>query len=160
MARKKLPQRHGSAGSGILRSVTRTGRCYCGAVQYRLEGALGPLVNCHCRDCRRAHGAAFATAAVVRSGDLHLTAGESLLKEYRTGGGARYLCERCGGRLFNRPASNPELTMLLVASLDDEPETGPVMHVNVESKAPWYEIRDDLPRFDGLPPQAAAALER
>jgi hypothetical protein len=137
----------------------RTGRCYCGAVRYRLDGALGPAANCHCRFCRRVHGAAFVTAAVVRSANLHLTTGEGAVREYRTREGARYFCERCGGRLFNRPASNPGITMLMLASLDDEPEAGPVVHINVESKAPWYEILDDLPQFPGLPPQAVSVLE-
>ena len=136
-----------------------SGRCYCGAVQYRLDGALGPLVNCHCRYCRRAHGAAFATAAVVRSAELRITSGEAQVREYPTREGSRYFCARCAGRLFNRPASNPEITMLLVTTLDDEPEQKPVMHVNVESKAPWYEILDRLPQFEGLPPQTGAALK-
>lgn len=81
------------------------------------------------------------------------------MREYRTREGARYFCERCGGRLFNPPASNPGITMLMVASLDDEPTVGAIVHVNVESKAPWYEILDDLPQFEGLPPQADSALE-
>ena len=33
------------------------------------------------------------------------------------------------------------------------------MHFNVESKAPWFEIRDDAPRFDAFPPEIAAALD-
>ena len=53
--------------------MTRTGRCYCGVVQYRLEGDLGPLVNCHCQYCRRAHGAAFATVTLVQSADFRFT---------------------------------------------------------------------------------------
>lgn len=136
----------------------RTGQCYCGAVRYRLEGSLGALVNCHCRYCRRVHGAAFVTVAMVRSSALRITAGEVQVREYPSREGFRTFCERCGGRLFNRPASNPELTMLLVASLDDEPENPPVMHINIESKAPWYEILDDLPQHEGLPPQAGKML--
>jgi hypothetical protein len=38
-------------------------------------------------------------------------------------------------------------------------DRGPVMHINVESKAPWCEILDDLPRYDGIPPGAASVLE-
>ena len=90
---------------------------------------------------------------------MRMTSGEAQLREYATREGYRYFCERCGGRLFNRPASNPEITILMVSSLDDEPEVGPVMHLNVESKAPWYEILDDLPQYDGLPPQAGSVLK-
>ena len=79
---------------------------------------------------------------------------QSSLQSYATAQGSRFFCGRCAGRLFNRPASNPELTVLHVASLDDEPTTKPVMHINVESKAAWYEILDDLPRFPGFPIQS------
>jgi hypothetical protein len=48
---------------------------------------------------------------------------------------------------------------LVVASLDEEPEQGPVMHINVESKAAWYEIRDGLPQHEALPPEARRALD-
>jgi hypothetical protein len=129
-----------------------SGRCYCGAVRYALDGELGPLVNCHCRDCRRASGAAFATSALVRHSDLRVTAGEEHVRELASAGGARCFCARCGGRLWNRAASLPDFLVLLVATLDREPETAPILHVNVESKAPWYEILDAAPQHVSLPP--------
>jgi hypothetical protein len=135
--------------------MTRTGRCYCGIVRYELDGQLGPLVNCHCRYCRRAHGAAFATVSPVRSVDL----GEDAVREYRNPEGSRYFCGRCGGRLFDRPMSTDELLVLVVASLDAEPEQKPVMHVNVESKASWYDILDGLPQYRALPPGPATTLD-
>ena len=46
----------------------------------------------------------------------------------------------------------PGRTALVVATLDDEPTARPAMHINIESKAPWYEICDDLPQFSALPP--------
>jgi hypothetical protein len=131
--------------------MTRTGRCYCGVVTYELDGELGPLVNCHCRNCRRVHGAAFVTVSLVRRAGLRFTSGADAVREYRNPEGARYFCGRCGGRLFNRPMSTDELVVLMIASLDSEPEQKPVMHVNVESKAPWYDILDDLPQHDALP---------
>lgn len=136
-----------------------TGRCHCGAVRYEVDVPLGPLVNCHCRDCRRAHGAAFATSALVRSAGLRVTGGAAQLRERATPEGSRFFCERCAARLFNRPASNPGITMILVASLDEEPRERPVMHINVASKAPWYEILDDLPQHAGLPPQTRSPME-
>jgi len=136
----------------------QTGQCYCGQIRFEVE-AIGPLVNCHCRFCRRVHGAAFVTAGIVATDALHFTAGEELVRRFPSEEGSRFFCSNCGSRLFNRPASNEGITMLLVSTLDAEPAGAPVMHVNVESKAPWYEIRDDLPQYPGLPPGAAATLE-
>jgi len=130
----------------------QTGRCYCGGVRYALGGDLGPVANCHCRNCRLVHGAAFSTVALVSDADLRVTSGGELVREYQTGTGSRFFCDRCGGRLFNRNDSRPGLTALVVATLDEEPTALPLVHINVESKAPWYEILDDLPRFETLPP--------
>lgn len=114
--------------------MTRTGRCSCGVVQYRLEGDLSPLVNCHCQYCRRAHGAAFATVSLVQSADFRFTSGDEAVREYRNPEGFRSFCERCGGRLFNRPMSTDKFLLLVIASLDEEPEQRPVMHINVEAQ--------------------------
>jgi hypothetical protein len=35
------------------------GSCLCGAVEYEISGALGPIVFCHCSRCRKANGAAY-----------------------------------------------------------------------------------------------------
>jgi len=34
----------------------------------------------------------------------------------------------------------------------------PVAHLNIESKAPWYEILDDCPQFASLPPEIEDAM--
>ena len=39
-----------------------------------------------------------------------------------------------------------------MGTLAETPSIRPSMHVFVGSKAPWYEITDDLPRFEGAPP--------
>jgi hypothetical protein len=134
------------------------GGCYCEAIRFEV-GSLGPLVNCHCRSCRRVHGAAFMTVALVATSDLRFLEGETRVREFPSGEGSRFFCSQCGSRLFNRPASNAGITMLLVSTLDTEPEQPPIMHINVGSKAPWHEIRDELPQHNGLPAVATATLE-
>jgi hypothetical protein len=139
--------------------MPRTGRCLCGEVRYELDGDLGPLVNCHCRYCRRAHGAAFATIAWVRATGLRFTSGEEAVREYGTQGGLRLFCGRCGTRLLNRPRADSPFVALVAGSLDEDPVRAPVMHINVESKAAWYEILDGRPQHAALPPEAARALQ-
>ena len=38
-------------------SDAHTGGCLCGAIRYRITGAPVEALYCHCRMCRRAHGA-------------------------------------------------------------------------------------------------------
>lgn len=112
------------------------------------------MLNCHCRYCRRAHGGPFVTVAMVASNDLHFQGGDAIREVHTPGVGWRAFCTRCGSRLYNRGEAVPRLTSLVVGTLDDDRGILPAMHVNVESKASWYEIRDDLPRYPGLPPGA------
>ncbi len=125
-----------------------TGRCLCGAVRYEVDAELGPLVNCHCQFCRRAHGAAFSTMAAVPAAALHVTEGEDEIARHA----GRHFCRRCATRLYNTTESIPDRVMLVAASLDPEPAQPPVLHINLESKAPWYEILDGCPCFEGFPP--------
>jgi hypothetical protein len=134
--------------------MTRTGRCLCGAVQYEVDGDLGPLINCHCQFCRRAHGAAFITVSLVMSANFRVTSGDAEIRQAGNAEGSRSFCQQCGTRLFNRPKSTDQFLMLVVASLDEEPENGPVMHINTESKAGWYEILDGLPQHDSMMPRS------
>jgi hypothetical protein len=41
------------------------GGCSCGAVRYRLESAPMFVHCCHCRDCQRQTGSAFAINALI-----------------------------------------------------------------------------------------------
>jgi hypothetical protein len=133
-----------------------TGGCLCGGVRYEVAARIEVLVNCHCRFCRRAHGAAFATTSPVPTRSLRIVEGEALLTRH----GGRFFCGRCGTRLFSRASALPEVTALMVTGLDSEPTLAPSAHLNLESKAPWYEILDDAPRFDAFPEAISAALDR
>jgi len=135
--------------------MPRTGRCLCGGIRYELDSEIMALVNCHCQFCRRAHGAAFVTTTPVPSDALRIVAGSELVANYE----GRYFCRTCATRLFNRTASMPGTTALMVTSLDEEPAVAPAAHFNIESKAPWFEIRDDAPRFDAFPAAVTAALQ-
>jgi hypothetical protein len=136
--------------------MTQTGGCLCGAVRYELDGETGPLVDCHCRFCRRAHGAAFVTSMLVATDRIRFVSGEDAIRHHSQ----RFFCGVCATRLFNRVPAHPAATMLIVASLDDPPSTPSALHVNLESKAPWYEILDSAPRFDALPPDVDSTLEK
>ena len=129
-----------------------TGQCCCGAIRYELNGPLRAIANCHCRICRRTFGSAFFAGASISSEDLTVTHGQANFRSYETSDDATYFCERCRSPLFIRIDVDPATVVLAVASLDEEPTEGAVMHLNVESKAPWYEILDDLPQYDVLSP--------
>jgi len=133
-----------------------TGRCLCGAVQFEIDGRLGPAIYCHCAQCRRASGSAFAANASVRARYLHFRSGRDRICEYEsTPGKFRAFCSRCGSPLYSRLASDPETFRIRLGTLDGDPGRRPLSHFWVSSKATWHEITDELPQFEGdVPPGA------
>jgi hypothetical protein len=129
------------------------GSCLCGSVRFEISGRLGPVGYCHCSQCRKASGSAFAANASVRRNHLSFRSGEEKIREYESSPGKyRAFCSACGSPLYSRTEQDPESRRIRLGTLDSDPGRRPMAHVFVASKAPWHEITDDLPRFDGFPP--------
>jgi hypothetical protein len=131
------------------------GSCLCGSVTYEIESDLKAIVNCHCRFCRKAHGAPFTTVLFMPFSGLRIAAGEEFIARYRveTLQADRCFCGKCGTRLFSHlPAAG--MVSLVVATLDVDEVLRPVAHINTVSKCSWFEINDDLPQFQAMPAPA------
>ena len=137
-----------------------TGKCYCGAVTYQIEGAIDYIVHCHCRNCRRASGAAFYSAGFLAASQFSITSGEASVREFNfpeNPDGARCFCGTCGGRLYIR-LPMPGLINIAINTLDQEPDEDIGVHINVESKAPWDEIPEGRDQHNALPPDMLTHL--
>ena len=129
------------------------GKCLCGGVHLRVDGKLGPAVFCHCSQCRKASGSAFACNASVRSKYLHFESGRELIREFESSPGKlRAFCSRCGSPIYSRVRSDPDTFRLRLGMLDGDPGRRPLAHCWVSAKAPWFEIADALPQFESAPP--------
>lgn len=129
-----------------------TGRCLCEGIQYEIEGPLGPIYNCHCSKCRRWHGAAFRTRASVESKKFKWLCGEELLSRFHSSDNiVKTFCSRCGSNLISIIEDNPDFIGLPIGGLEQDPGARPVAHIFVKSKAPWYDILDELPQYDEWP---------
>ena len=128
------------------------GSCLCGSIKYSIDDNLELIVNCHCRFCRKAHGAPFTTLLLMPFNKFELTEGKALLAsfEVKTINSLRLFCSKCGTRLYNYSPSKGMIS-LMVASLDTPAELHPVANINVESKCSWYSINDELPQFSSVP---------
>ena len=125
------------------------GSCLCSAVRYELTGQLGPMIFCHCPDCRKAQGGAFAAVAPVAAVDFHLLAGSELLTEYESLPGKKQVfCGRCGTPVYSRRDADPAKLRLRLGPLDTPVNAAPVAHIWVGSKAPWEEICGLAPQYE------------
>ena len=130
-----------------------TGSCLCGAVRFQITGKIGPVGYCHCSQCRRATGTAFAANADVQRGDISFVSGLDGVREYESSPGKfRAFCARCGSPVYGRKSSEPDRLRVRLGTLEQDPGRRALAHVWVASKAPWFEITDTLPQFDEGPP--------
>ncbi|MBJ7405759.1 MAG: GFA family protein [Bradyrhizobium sp.] len=122
------------------------GECYCRAVRFEVADEFSYAMNCHCSNCRRTTGAAFKPFAgiphdklrIVRGGDLRMIFGDETTHNAH--------CAHCGSLLYSRVREG-EWVHVAMGTLVDAPSIRPSAHIFVGSKAPWYDITDNLPQY-------------
>jgi hypothetical protein len=142
------------------------GRCLCGGVKFQIDGRISPLQYCHCTRCRKKTGSAFAAAVAAKTDHFAWVAGEDLVERYEAPiieappAYVATFCRRCGSPVPNDDRERPFI-VIEAGLLDDPPTIQPFRHIFVGKKAPWYEIRDDLPQFDAhVPPEQRLPTSR
>ena len=132
-------------------SANATGGCLCGAVRYEVRGALRSVINCHCSKCRRVHGHTAAYTSVRRE-DLILTRQDGLEWYHslsdETPNVHRGFCNTCGSSLFWDPKDIGDTIAISAGTLDAPTGLNTIGHVWVSQAGDYYEITDDLPKFD------------
>ncbi|MEZ5759161.1 MAG: GFA family protein [Emcibacteraceae bacterium] len=126
------------------------GKCLCGAVNYAVDDNFEYAMNCHCSNCRRSTGSAFKSFAGIRKEHLKLVKGGENILKYGDDLNYDIHCGTCGSLLYSM-VRDGEYAHVTMGTLVDTPSIKPQMHIFVGSKAPWFEITDDLPQFDQLP---------
>ncbi len=124
-----------------------TGSCLCGGVTYEVDAPAGPIVHCHCVNCRKAHGSAFSSVAAVPRDRFRWTRGENLLASYESSPGKfRRFCARCGSQIFAEQIGQPTV-ILRLGCLDTPIEFRPRCHIWRSEGASWYDPTQELPEF-------------
>jgi hypothetical protein len=125
------------------------GRCECRAVAYRVRDDFLYAGNCHCSNCRAATGSAFKTFAGIEREKLEIVSGAETLLMWGGDDANNTRCGICGSLLYSVVRDGAYVHVAL-GSLVDDPSIRPAEHIYVGSKAPWFEITDDLPQNEEL----------
>ena len=124
------------------------GGCLCAEVRYQIGAPPRSMTHCHCSMCRKAHGSAFATFVEVARSDFRFTKGEDSLVRFESSPGSqRPFCRQCGSTLLFDPEGEDSL-WVAAGSFDGDPGCRAEVNIFVASKAPWFQLTDDLPKFD------------
>jgi len=128
------------------------GSCLCGKVEYE-AASIGPIGHCHCKTCRKAHAAAFASTARVDRDAFRWIQGQDSIKSYESSPGKlRHFCMNCGSHLMAEWTAQPQV-IVRVATLDEYPGIRPSVNIWTSHDAPWLYNGPDVPSF----PEAPAA---
>ena len=127
--------------------VLLQGGCWCGGVRFRVPDEFLYAWNCHCSRCRSSTGSAFKSLAGIERDKLEIVQGGDTLLVWGDDNENHTRCGVCGSLLYSVVRDGAYLHVAM-GSLVDEPTIRPTGHIFVGSKAPWFEITDDLPQSE------------
>ncbi len=110
---------------------------------------------CHCTDCQRRTGSAFALLMPVPRIWLSLADAPNPVRR-RTPSGYEEIshhCPKCKALLFTTTERRPGLATLRVGTLDDIAGINPRAHIWFDSRQPWVSVPETVKVFDRAPPE-------
>ena len=130
-----------------------TGGCLCGKVRY--SGNAEPVFTgvCHCRDCQKFSGGAFAIVVAVPKDALSI---QGTLKTFSKPGDTgntieRSFCPECGSSIADEASAMPDVVMLGSGTLDDSSWVKPAMQIFCDSAQPWVQLGGEMKAFPKMP---------
>jgi len=125
------------------------GGCLCGAVRYRCQVVKLSVYCCHCRDCQKRSGGAFAEWAVVARDSFIVEDGAPVA--LRHGATVFWSCPNCGVRLWAEQVEQSDIVYLAAGALCDTSHLLPVAHIWTKSAQPWIRFNDDATLYQEQP---------
>ena len=126
------------------------GGCSCGAVRFRLTAAPMFVHCCHCLDCQRQTGSAFAINALIETDRIEMLAGTPEPVSMPTDSGRPhdiYRCPTCKVAVWSDYGRRPYLRFVRVGTLDEPAAIAPDVHIYTRSKVPWVALPAGVPAF-------------
>jgi hypothetical protein len=131
--------------------ATFDGGCACGAVRYRLTSDPMIVHCCHCEDCQRQTGGAFAVNALIETDRIEMLRGEPVAISMPTDSGRPhdiYRCEACATAVWSDYGRRPAMRFVRATTLDDRQALAPDVHIFTRSKLPWVGLPPEVPAFE------------
>lgn len=113
-----------------------TGECFCGAVKYRIDGAVRDARSCHCSRCRKAFSSQASAYAEIDASEFTWVSGAELLTSYQSQPdfGLQF-CSKCGSTLCG--TYKGQVHGITLGCLNEDPEIEIGYHIYVGSRATW-----------------------
>ncbi|ORY01276.1 Mss4-like protein [Clohesyomyces aquaticus] len=122
------------------------GRCVCGQVSYRMETAPLFCHACHCSDCQRRTGSAFAAFCVIEADRVTLTsktAPITVIAPEPPMDKKSAACPRCYTKLWDKSDEMGGVISIKTGTLDMPGLMEPDLHIFIEAKVAWLQLPKD-----------------
>ena len=132
-------------------STFHNGSCFCGFVRYRLTSAPMFIHCCHCRDCQKQSGGAFAINALIEADRMEVSQGDTVPVSMHTDSGRPHIihrCPKCHAALWSNYGGRNETRFVRVSTLDDAARFAPDVHIFTRSKLPWVRLPEGARVFE------------
>ena len=128
------------------------GSCRCGKVTYSASAEPIFAGVCHCTNCQKSSGSAFATVVAIPTPTLSVSGTLKTFDSTGDSGKATHLhfCPECGTAVTEDADVMPGVTMITVGTLDDASWVKPTMQIYCDSAQPWARL-PDLQSFAKMP---------
>ena len=123
------------------------GGCLCGALRYRCTSTPASSGYCHCRLCQRSTGAPVLAWFSIDIDAFELQGAPARFAS--SDHGERLFCSTCGTQIAYRETAEPGTIDVNTATLDNPALVSPRLHIYCDSRIPWFDTGDDLPRYAG-----------
>ena len=132
----------------MTQPVTLTGSCLCEQVQYSVTTEIEDFYLCHCQQCRKITGSAFASNILTKPVGVLWVSGFEKVKRFDYPGTRTFtkvFCTECGSGL---PYLNEKGSALVIpaGSLNDEPVLKPISNIFWNDRELWYETGMEAPQ--------------
>ena len=117
-------------------------------MEYAVEDAFLYAAYCHCSRCRAVTGSAFKAFGGIDREKFEVTKGKRTLTRLGDANHHDARCAKYGSLLFS-VVREGKFVHVPLGTLVDAPSLRPTHHIFVGSKAPWHEITDSLPQYEG-----------
>ena len=125
--------------------MTRTATCRCGQLSATCTGEPVRVSVCHCYDCQKRSGSAFAFQARFPA-DAVTVSGEHKTYEHVGDSGKSasfHFCPTCGSTLWYHARPHHDLFAIPTGAFADQDFPEPIYSVFEECKHPWVTIAGD-----------------
>jgi hypothetical protein len=126
------------------------GGCSCGAVRYRLRSEPLFVHCCHCLNCQRQTGSAFAINVLIEAGSVEIVAGDPRPVDVPRDDGSTqriFRCPACQVAVYSE-YTRPQVWFVRAGTLDDPSQVSPDVHIYTRSKRDWIALPESVPAFE------------